>query len=144
MPDRGLPLWAQRTLRVLRIVLYSLTALAGLAAVVWSPVSITTAASLALTRGLGALGLAASLVCLLSQVLHRWIWEWVAVWWIGAAIALYAATVWSLAVGNSGRVLQAALVTAASVMLMIRGVDLAGFASAHPGDRRRARAGGRR
>jgi hypothetical protein len=144
MPDRGLPQWARRTLRVLRVVLYALLALAGLAAIIWSPVTIASSAGLALTRTLGAVALAASLVCLVSQLLYRWIWEWLAVWWIGAAIGLYAMTVWALAVDNSGRTLQAALVSAASVMLLIRGVDLGAFASTHPGTRRRARPGGRR
>ena len=132
MPDRLLPLWARTLLRILRMALYSLTALAGLAAIAWPPASITGQVGLHVAQGSGVMCLVASLVCLISQVLHRWMWEWVAVWWVGAAIAAYATTVWILAASTPERVQQASAVTALCLTLLIRGVDLHVFAHHQP------------
>lgn len=137
MPDRDLPPRARAALRALRIMLYALTALAGLAAICWPPTTITSEIGMVVTRTYGTVCLLASLVCLASQVLHRWMWEWIAVWWIGGAIAAYASTIWGLTIANPGRLQQAAVVTALCVTLLVRGVDLAVFAHRQP--RRRTR-----
>lgn len=143
MPDRDLPPRARTALRALRIGLYALTALAGLAAICWPPATITSELGIAVTRTYGSVCLVASLVCLVSQVTHRWMWEWVAVWWIGAAVAVYASTIWGLTIDNPGRIQQAAVVTALCLTLLIRGVDLAVFAHRQPRQPRQHRRGGR-
>ena len=127
MPDSNLPRWGRNVLRGVSTVLYALTALLGILGAVWPPIIEGNGTQVLLAAS--ALALAASgLVCAAATVLHRWRVEFMAVWWVGAALVSYVGIAWSQKPITPVGALFMTATLALSLALLHRGISLAIFA----------------
>ena len=127
MPDSNLPRWGRNVLRGVSTVLYALTALLGILGAVWPPIIDGNVPQVLLAAS--ALALAVSgLVCAAATVLHRWRVEFMAVWWVGAALIAYVGIAWSQKPITPVGALFMTATLALSLALLHRGISLAIFA----------------
>lgn len=127
MPDSNLPRWGRNVLRVVSTVLYALTALLGILGAVWPPYIEGDGQQALLAAS--ALALAVSgLVCAAATVLHRWRVEFMAVWWVGAALVAYVGIAWSQKPITPIGALFMTATLALSLALLHRGISLTIFA----------------
>lgn len=127
MPDSNLPRWGRNVLRVVSTVLYALTSLLGVLGAVWPPVIDGDVPQALLAASAVALA-ASGLVCALATVLHRWRVEFMAVWWVGAALVAYVGIAWSQKPITPMIALFMTATLALSLALLHRGISLTIFA----------------
>ncbi|WP_141217812.1 hypothetical protein [Rhodococcus sp. 06-156-3C] len=82
---------------------------------------------------LGILLLVGGLVAGVSSYLYRWLFEYVALYAIGAGVGIYITALWSITVDDSlSRLMQTILITTVAGFLLQRWIDLhtlTGFAT---------------
>lgn len=140
MPDRFIPPRWRTVLRVIRATLYTLVAGAGIAATVLTPTTIAGTIGEPLMYWWASLATVGALTALWGVIADRYRIEWVASWPATGGTLVYAATVWGLvAQGESTRSTQAFIVTALTVALAYRGVELAAHAAKLRADHHRGK-----
>ena len=127
MPDSNLPRWGRNVLRVVSTVLYALTALLGILGAVWPPYIEGDGQQVLLAASAVALAVS-GLVCAGATVLHRWRVEFMAVWWVGAALVAYVEIAWSQRPITPIGALFMTATLALSLALLHRGISLTIFA----------------
>lgn len=127
MPDSTLPRWGRNILRVVSTTLYALTALLGALGALWPPRVIGEGPQLLLAGSAVALALSGA-VCAIATILHRWRTEFIAVWWVGAALVAYVGIAWSQKPITPMIALFMTATLALSLALLHRGISLTIFA----------------
>ena len=127
MPDSNLPRWGRNVLRVVSTVLYALTALLGILGAVWPPYIEGNGQHVLLAASAVALAVS-GLVCAIATALHRWRVEFMAVWWVGAALVAYVEVAWSQRPITPLGALFMTATLALSLALLHRGISLTIFA----------------
>lgn len=112
--------WALRTARA---TVYLLLALAGIAVLTWPPRSYSNVGTW-LTVTWGILLLGPGVAAAAGIILRRYVWEWVATWWLAAGVAIYALLSWGKVVDSLGNVPRALLLSATALMLIARGIQI--------------------
>lgn len=128
MPDSALPRWGRNAIRALSAVSYALIAVGGLVGAVRPPVVHGDLERWLLEIAGWALTIAA-VTCATAVAFHRWRVEFMAVWWVGAALVGYVGIAWSQRPITPLTAIFIALVMALSLTLLSRGISLAIFAS---------------
>lgn len=113
------PKWAQVTVRTARILAYAFASLTGVAAVLFTPASITPA-TIVIISTLAFFGL----VCLIASVWQKYVWEWISLYFLSAGIAVYVAGLWVKALGDLKYVSGASIFTMLLLLLVVRIIDL--------------------
>lgn len=108
----GLPAGAKRVVQATLAAAWALSGLAGVSAVVASPVTIISELGMIGTVASGALLVVATGVAVTGVLMTRYRLEWVASWGAAAALVPYLITVWALTFTDTWtRSTQAFLVT---------------------------------
>lgn len=113
------PHWAEVTVRTLRVLMYSMSVLTGVAAFLFTPASITTAGYLIVT-----LMLIFGLACLVGTLIGNYVIEWVALWFLTGGLSLYVLSVWATAFEAPTKIAGSSVLSMLILALMIRTVDL--------------------
>jgi hypothetical protein len=111
-------------LRVIRLLQYGSAVMAGAALVLVSSPSVNSVSTIALNNVLGCVLLVAGTICLIGAAMQRWIWEWVALFFVSGAIGVYTVAICAAAVGNNARLAGAGAILMLFFALAIRLVDL--------------------
>ncbi|OZD23807.1 hypothetical protein CH253_08060 [Rhodococcus sp. 06-156-3C] len=123
----------RRLERPVRTSTYALFSFAGAAALTVPPVTITAVIGEFMMTVLGILLLVGGLVAGVSSYLYRWLFEYVALYAIGAGVGIYITALWSITVDDSlSRLMQTILITTVAGFLLQRWIDLhtlTGFAT---------------
>ena len=113
------PHWAEVTVRTLRVLMYSMSVLTGVAAILFTPRSMTPAAWFIITAML-IFGLA----CLVGTLIQHYVIEWVSLFFLTAGLSLYVVSVWFTAFSAPTRIAGSAVLSMLIFALSIRLVDL--------------------
>lgn len=113
------PHWAEVTVRTLRVLMYSMSVLTGVAALLFTPASMTVAAYLIVV-----LMLVFGLACLVGTLIMNYIVEWVSLWFLTGGLSLYVLSVWATAFSAPTKIAGSSVLTMLILALMIRTVDL--------------------
>lgn len=113
------PQWAVLVTRTARILGYAFASLTGIAAVLFTPASITPA-TIVIISTMAFFGL----VCLVGTLWQQYVVEWVALFFLTGGITVYVTGLWMGAVGNSKYVAVASIFTMLILLLVVRLVDL--------------------
>lgn len=128
MPDKNLPLWWQRTLRVLRVLSYLFLAISAFGALVSTPLLDERPHSLIVFHVWGTICLVSSILCAISNITYRWRIEYLFVWFTLGSFAVYASAAWTEVKEGDGVVTSASGISVVVVFLLIRAVELQAFA----------------
>lgn len=126
MPDSNLPRWGRNAIRTLSTISYGLVAFGGLVGALRPPYVAGTFEQWLLEVSGWALVITAT-VCALAVAFHRWRIEFLAVWWVGAALVGYVGIAWSQRPITPLTAIFMVLVMALSLTLLSRGLSLAIF-----------------
>lgn len=118
------PLWLHRLLLSLRTVFYTFSAIAGFGALFLTPITLSSEISFYVTKAWGGGVLLFALVAMIGVVLEQYRFEFAALPWIIAGLAIYAATTWAAIPEVSTRLTQAGALSALVIITMIRAIDL--------------------
>lgn len=113
------PHWADVTVRTLRVLMYSMSVLTGVAAFLFTPASMTVAAFFIVT-----LMLIFGLTCLVGTLIGNYIIEWVSLWFLTGGLSLYVLSVWATAFSQPTKIAGSSVLSMLILALMIRVVDL--------------------
>lgn len=117
------PKWADILVRVLRLLQYGSSVLAGAAIILVPSPSINITAH-TMNSVLGIVLLVAGLLCLVGAALQRWVWEWVSLFFVTGAIGVYSVVICSGAFTNPTRLAGAGAILMLFFLLATRAVDL--------------------
>jgi hypothetical protein len=121
----ALPRWLRIIGRVLRIASYVALLMLAVGDLLLTPAEFIERPVLVLAWSVPIVIF--SVMALYAVSRHLWRWEWTLTFWLAACVALRALTVWSYP-GPPYPLSSGALVTFASTMLCLRGLDLTVFA----------------
>lgn len=124
MPYPTKPRWVVKTVYSLRTAFYSLTLLAGIAAIWLTPNTIADRLSSILTVSWGWMLIVASIVAIFGVAKKLFRFEFAALPFIITGIMIYTVTVIDLAVETPTRLAQAASLSALFVIVCIRFTEL--------------------
>lgn len=113
------PKWAQVTVRTSRILAYAFASLTGIAAVLFTPASVTPQ-TIVIISTLAFFGL----VCLVGTVWQQYVVEWISLFFLSAGIAVYVAGLWVKALGDVKYISVSSIFSMLLLLLVIRIVDL--------------------
>ena len=113
------PTWAVVATRTARILSYAFAALTGIAAVLFTPSSITPS-TIVIISTMAVFGL----VCLIGTLWQKYVWEWISLFFLSAGISVYVAGLWAGAMMNPKFVSAASVFTMLILLLVVRLVDL--------------------
>jgi len=113
------PEWAVTWVRISRMLSYAFATITGVAAVVFTPASITPQ-TIVIISTMAIFGL----VCLIGTTLQKYVVEWISLFFLTAGIVVYAAGLWVGALGNLKYVAAASLFTMLVLLLVVRLIDL--------------------
>lgn len=113
------PKWAQIAARTARILSYAFASLTGVAAVLFTPASITPSTIIIIST-LAFFGL----VCLVGTLWQQYVVEWISLFFLAAGIAVYVTGLWVKALGDVKYISTASIFTMLLLLLVIRIVDL--------------------
>ncbi len=99
--------------------MYSMSVLTGVAAILFTPKSMTPAAWLII----GAM-LVFGLACLVATLIQHYVIEWVSLFFLTAGLSLYVVSVWFTAFSAPTRIAGSAVLSMLIFALSIRLVDL--------------------
>jgi hypothetical protein len=116
------PKWAERSIRVARIMSYAFSALTGVAALLLTPNSLKPEMYV-IVGSMAVFGL----VCMAAAITKRYVLEWVSLFFLTAGITTYVAAVWVSAISNPKAVAGASIFTVLVLLMLIRVIDLTVF-----------------
>ena len=116
------PKWAERAIRVARIMSYAFSALTGVAALLLTPNSLKPEMYI-IVGSMAVFGL----VCMVASITKRYVLEWVSLFFLTAGITTYVAAVWVSAIYNAKAIAGASIFTVLVLLMCIRLVDLTVF-----------------
>lgn len=130
MSFRHLPPREARRLRGVLALAYAATAWAGIAALIWTPTTITSAIGILVTYSWATLAVLGGSVGVWAVARDQWRTErWSAPLAVGGAVT-YAVAVWSLVITEtSGRAAQASWITVVALLLIYRVLEVWAAAS---------------
>lgn len=99
--------------------MYSFSVLTGVAALLFTPPSMSVAAYLIVT-----LMLVFGLACLVGTLLLNYIIEWVSLWFLTGGLSLYVISVWATALAAPTKIAGSSVLSMLIIALMIRTIDL--------------------
>ena len=113
------PHWAEVTVRTLRVLMYSMSVLTGVAAFLFTPASMSMTAYAIVT-----LMLIFGLACLVGTLIGNYVVEWVSLFFLTGGLSLYVVSVWFTAFSAPTRLAGSAVLSMLIFALMIRVIDL--------------------
>lgn len=113
------PHWAVVLVRTLRILAYAFASLTGVAAVLFTPNSITPTTVL-IIASMGFFGA----VCLVGTLWQQYVVEWISLFFLAGGISIYVVGLWVGALSNTRYVTAASVLTMLILLLLVRIVDL--------------------
>lgn len=113
------PKWAQIAARTARILAYAFAALTGIAAVLFTPASITPQ-TIVIISTLAFFGL----VCLVGTLWQQYVVEWVSLFFLAGGIVVYVTGLWIKALGDTKYISTASIFTMLVLLLIVRLIDL--------------------
>jgi hypothetical protein len=113
------PAWAITWVRISRMLSYAFATMTGVAAVVFTPASITPQ-TVVIISTMAIFGL----VCLIGTTIQNYVVEWISLFFLTAGISVYMAGLWVGAVSNTKYIAAASLFTMLVLLLVVRLVDL--------------------
>lgn len=113
------PAWAVTWLRISRMLSYAFATLTGVAAVVFTPASITPQ-TVVIISTMAVFGL----VCLVGTTIQNYVVEWVSLFFLTAGISVYCAGLWVGAFSSTKYIAAASLFTMLVLLLIVRIIDL--------------------
>lgn len=130
MPENRLPFKFQRRKKLLLVLLYLATAYAGVSALVWTPVTISSPTSLGFTLAWASVLVVMSVTAIFGVIRRNTaVVEQVSVWFLSIGVLGYITTLWLLVGGTPTRQAQAALCTGLLIALVNRAFDIGVVAS---------------
>lgn len=113
------PHWAEIVLRTLRVLMYSMSVLTGVAAFLFPSSSMTAIGAAVVT-----FMLICGLGCLVGTMLMNWMIEWISLWFLTGSMSFYVLSVWFSAFAQPTRLAGTFVLTMLILSLMIRITDL--------------------
>jgi hypothetical protein len=113
------PKWAQIAARTARILSYAFATLTGVAAVLFTPASITPQ-TIVIISTLAFFGL----VCLVGTLWQQYVVEWISLFFLAGGISIYVAGLWMKALTDVKYISAASIFTMLVLLLVVRLVDL--------------------
>lgn len=113
------PRWAEIAVRTTRILGYAFAAMTGLAAVIFTPASITPA-TIVIVASMGVFGL----LCLAGSLFQKYIIEWISLFFLTGGICVYVMGIWITAFSNTRVIAAASMFTFLVLLLSVRLIDL--------------------
>ena len=113
------PTWAVVATRTARILSYAFAALTGIAAVLFTPASITPS-TIVIISTMAFFGL----VCLVGTLWQKYVWEWVSLFFLSGGIAIYVTGLWIGSLTNTKYISAASVFTMLILLLVVRLIDL--------------------
>lgn len=113
------PNWAILWVRTARILSYAFATLTGVAAVIFTPASITPQ-TIVIIATMALFGL----VCLVGTLLQNYVVEWISLFFLSAGISVYVAGLWVGSLSSTKYIAAASLFTMLVLLLVVRLVDL--------------------
>lgn len=113
------PAWAVAWVRVARILSYAFASLTGIAAVLFTPASITPQTIIIIST-MALFGL----VCLIGTLVQKYVVEWISLFFLSGGISIYVAGLWIKALEDLKYVSAASIFTMLVLLLVVRLVDL--------------------
>jgi hypothetical protein len=113
------PQWAVVAVRTARILAYAFATLTGVAAVLFTPSSITPS-RIAIIATMAVFGL----VCLVGTLLQKYVIEWISLFFLAGGITVYVAGLWIGALTNIRYVTIASVLSMLVLLLIVRLIDL--------------------
>lgn len=113
------PKWAQIAVRTARILGYAFASLTGVAAVLFTPASITPQ-TIVIISTMAIFGL----VCLVGTLWQQYVVEWVSLFFLAGGIVVYVTGLWLKAIGDVKYISAASVFTMLVLLLVVRLLDL--------------------
>lgn len=113
------PKWAQIAARTARILAYAFAALTGIAAVLFTPASITPQ-TIVIIASLAFFGL----VCLVGTLWQQYVVEWISLFFLAGGIVVYVTGLWIKALGDTKYISGSSIFTMLVLLLIVRLIDL--------------------
>lgn len=113
------PHWAEITVRTLRVLMYSMSVLTGVAAFFFTPNSMSPIAFLIVT-----LMLVFGLACLVGTLIMNYIVEWISLFFLTGGLSFYVLSVWFTALSTPTRLAGSFVLSMLILALTIRIIDL--------------------
>lgn len=113
------PTWAQITVRTARILAYAFASMTGIAAVLFTPASITPQ-TIVIISTMALFGL----VCLVGTLWQQYVVEWVSLFFLVAGIVVYVTGLWIKSVGDTKYISASSFMTMLVFLLVVRLIDL--------------------
>lgn len=113
------PSWAQITVRTARILAYAFASMTGIAAVLFTPASITPQ-TIVIISTMALFGL----VCLVGTLLQQYVVEWISLFFLVAGIVVYVTGLWIKSVGDAKYISASSFMTMLVFLLVVRLIDL--------------------
>lgn len=113
------PAWAVTWVRIARMLSYAFATITGVAAVVFTPASITPN-NVVIISTMAIFGL----VCLIGTTIQRYVIEWISLFFLTAGISIYVAGLWVSSLSSTNYVAAASLFTMLVLLLIVRLIDL--------------------
>lgn len=130
MPENRPPFKFQRRKKLLLVLLYLATAYAGVSALVWTPVTISSPTSVGFTLAWASVLVVMSVTAIFGVIRRNTaVVEQVSVWFLSIGVLGYITTLWLLVGGTPTRQAQAALCTGLLIALVNRAFDIGVVAS---------------
>jgi hypothetical protein len=105
--------------RIARILGYAFAALTGIAAILFTPASITPA-TIIIIATMAIFGL----VCLVGTLWQQYVVEWISLFFLAGGMSVYVGGLWIGALSNSKYITIASVMTMLIMLLIVRLVDL--------------------
>jgi hypothetical protein len=113
------PAWAVVWVRIARMLSYAFASITGVAAVIFTPASITPQ-TIVIISTMAVFGL----VCLVGTTLQKYVVEWVSLFFLTAGISVYVAGLWVGSLSSTNYIAAASLFTMLVLLLVVRLIDL--------------------
>lgn len=113
------PTWAVVVVRTARILAYAFASLTGVAAVLFTPASITPA-SVVIIATMAIFGA----VCLVGTLIQKYVVEWISLFFLAGGITVYVAGLWIGALSSTKYIAAASVLTMLVLLLIVRLIDL--------------------
>lgn len=113
------PHWAEVTLITLRVLMYSMSVLTGVAAFFFPSKSMSVVGLIVVS-----VMLVFGLACLVATLIRNYVAEWIALWFLTGGMSFYVLSVWFSAFSQPTRLAGTFVLTMLILALMIRITDL--------------------
>lgn len=113
------PSWANVLVRTSRILAYAFASITGIAAVLFTPASITPA-TIVIIASMAFFGL----VCLVGTLWQQYVIEWVSLFFLTGGICVYVVGLWIKSLSDLKYISASSVFTMLVLLLVVRLVDL--------------------